>query len=484
MIRKGSVTTREIAALRARIVKVRHLSTSWERESLDSVDLQDVAKVKEAMSESYITVGRQAFVIAERAFWKGQFPVAGPDLSCRFNDLDFEPVNAVMLTPIAANNSQRPPRASRADYAPALRDFERAYALTQTPEANFYLGMIALRQGNLANARARFDQVCGTRTKIEHKLSISAAVFASITALLQGKLAEAAVALKRAKKTDPQDITFMKNQGYWCELQGELKQAVSWYRQAIEWEPQDGYALRRCLALEGTPVIELARPRDFHEKFAEIAAALRKAHGSKRAPKPLPPRQLDQIRLATRRDRGKGKSKSKSVELPESVKTILRHDRSFALWDDGRPLFRALIGAKSVVVSTNIDRLVRTDRWSPYAKAFKKLPARVPVWNEDRSLPACIPLRSSPGGEQLIFLYIGEPDDSGEYPIARYQEGELWVEESSLIHLIINEAMIKGIRFELGFDLDKLSAKASKRHAKHDERLSNHSLVQAIEEQT
>jgi predicted DNA-binding WGR domain protein len=481
---RGAANTlpREIAYLRTCLRKVRHLCTKWDRGLLDSVDLKDATKVNAVMAECHITIGRQAFFIAERAFWSDQPAAAdGPDLSCRFNDIDFELVNAAMATP----NTTRPRQAARAakvDYTQAVRHFERAYVLTKDPEANFYLGMIALRNGDLAKARSRFDQVRDARNtgprRDEHALYISAAVFASIARLLQGRLAEAVVAMKQAKRVDPQDITFMKNHGYLCELQGQDDKAVSWYRETLEWEPQDGYALRRLLPLEGAPVIDLKSPRDFHAKFAQIAVALQKAHGSKRAPKPMPAAMLDKIRLAKRR------GDDTSVSLPESVKTILRHDRNFALWDDDKPLLRVLMGPKRVAVSANIDRLVRTDRWSPCAKAFKKLPARVPVWNDDPNLPACIPLHANPRGEQLIFLYIGEPDDSGEYPIARYQEGELWVAEASLIHLIVNEAMYNRIRFKLGCDFDKLLAKAIKRNAKYNEDLSNHPSVQAIAEAT
>jgi len=414
-----------------------------------------------------LTLGRKAFLIAERVFWRQTSSENGPDLSCRFNELDFEPVNAAMAAPRKSR-----PRASRVDYAPAVRHFERAHALSDDPVALFYLGMIALRKGKPAEARTRFNQVSAapkTRERGRHSLRISAAVFASIATLLQEKLDQAVVAMKRASRVDPQDITMMKNQGYLCERQGERDQAVTWYQRALEWEPQDGYALRRLRALEGVPVIEIKTPGDFHVKFAEIAIGLRKIHGAKRVLKPLAASTLDKIRLSKRRG-----DESVTVSLPESVKTILRYDRNFALWHDGLPLLRALIGSKRVIASANIDRLVRTDRWTPYAKAFQKLPKAVAVWNDEPNLPACIPLHSNPKGEQLLFIYIGEHDASGEYPIARYQaEPELWVSEASLIHLIVSEAMNSGLRINLGCDFDKLLAKAQKRNARYEERLSD-----------
>jgi hypothetical protein len=152
------------------------------------------------------------------------------------------------------------------------------------------------------------------------------------------------------------------------------------------------------------------------------------------------------------------------------------------------PLLQAIVArlgsrspAKRVVPSFDIDRLVRTDKWTPYAKAFRKLPDGVPVWNDDPDLPACIPLHSNPRGEQLLFLYVGKPDEAGEYPIARYEsQPELWVAEASLIHLIVREATNAGVSIECAFDFEKLEKKATQRNAIYDESLSDGPLVQAI----
>ena len=475
---KPAAVAREIEHLRACLKRVRLQATRWDRDQLDSVNLKRSAETNEVLAQCHITLGREAFLIAERAFWKRPRVEDGPDLSCRFNDLDFEPVYKAMVAPAKITRRRMKP-ATRIDYSLAVRHFERAHVLSGYHEALFYLGMIALRNDDLTEARARFGEVSAarrTREQGRHKLRISVAVFASLVALLQGRLAEAESAMKRAHRVDTQDVTVFKNQGYLCERLGEPDKAAFWYRKALEWEPQDGYALRRLKPLEGAPVIELKRPSDFHEKFGEIARALQKTHGSKRAPKPLPEATIDQLRLPNRRVNGN------SVKLPESAKTILRYDRNFALWEGDAPLLRAMIGAKRAVRSANVDQLVRTDKWTPFAKAFKKLPARVPVWNDDPNLPACIPLHSNPKGEQLIFLYVGEPDETGEYPIARYQaEPELWVEEASLIHLVVSEAVSAGVRITCAFDFDKLRNRARKRNAKYDERLSDHPLVKAIE---
>ncbi|BFO30664.1 hypothetical protein KoxyNG13_011370 [Klebsiella pasteurii] len=36
-------------------------------------------------------------------------------------------------------------------------------------------------------------------------------------------------------------------------------------------------------------------------------------------------------------------------------------------------------------------------------------------------------------GDQGVFIYITERDENGEYPIARVDDQELWLSESSLI---------------------------------------------------
>jgi hypothetical protein len=296
--------------------------------------------------------------------------------------------------------------------------------------------------------------------------------------------------MKRARALDRQNLTVLRNEGYLYEQQGEPERALSCYREVLRCEPQDGYALRRRAAAEAQAgrtapsIIKLRKPSDFHAKFEQIASALCEIHGRKQARRPVPEVVLGKLRLAKRRVmRGKNARASVAVKLPESVKTILRHDRNFALWKGTRPLLHCIVqalGGRSPVPSLNIDLLVRNDKWSRLP-ALKKLPKHVPVWNDDADLPACIPLPAP--GEQLLFLYVGEADENGEYPIARYAgEPELWVAEASLIDLVVNEAMNTGVRIECAFEFETLQRSAQKRNAMHREQLSDHPLVKAIVE--
>ena len=121
------------------------------------------------------------------------------------------------------------------------------------------------------------------------------------------------------------------------------------------------------------------------------------------------------------------------------------------------------------------------DKWTHYAKAFKKLPESVPIWNDDPKLPAAIPLHSNPRGELFLFLYMGKADEEGEYPIARYgAQPEFWVAEASLIHLVVGVAIEAGVRIECAFDFETLAKKANKRNSIYDESLSDDPPVQAI----
>jgi tetratricopeptide (TPR) repeat protein len=461
------------------------------------------------MARCHVVLGKEAFLAAERRYWKHAPSADSPFLSARFGGEEpfFAPSQHAMDRAPAAK-----PRKSNANYATAISHFEKANALFPDPwhrltpknlhlagELNcdpcmpsFYLAVIALRNGDLPGARARFKKVwqapkirSGTDGAVTRgALHVNAATFEGVAAILQGRLDDAKTALAQARRVDPQHSSFLKNQGYLFEKLGEPKKAVAAYREALDWD-RDRYTTRRVALAEAqgamptARVIALRRPSDFHAKFAEIAAALRAIHKSKRAPQPLPEAAIAAVRLAARRE-----GATPTVRLPESVKTILRHDRNFALWPDHVPLLRSIVAAvrsKRAVLSADIDRLVRTDKWTPYAKAFKKLPARVPIWNDDPKLPACIPLHSHPHGEQLLFLYVGKADDHGEYPIARYEaQPELWVAEASLIHLIVSQAVEAGVRIECAFDFEKLSKKAERRNEIYDERPSDDPRVRAI----
>ena len=162
-----------------------------------------------------------------------------------------------------------------------------------------------------------------------------------------------------------------------------------------------------------------------------------------------------------------------SCPLPESAKAILRYDRNFRLFGPGAPLLRPLLARPGQVVpSADIDRIVRREAFHERARSlFARLPAGVPVWNDDRALPACIELARP--GDQRLFLYAGELDGEGEFPIARFDDEPcVWITEASLIHLVVDVAIESGVKIECSIDFEAQLKKAVRRHGKHQERWS------------
>jgi len=105
-----------------------------------------------------------------------------------------------------------------------------------------------------------------------------------------------------------------------------------------------------------------------------------------------------------------------------------------------------------------------------------KLPASKSVWNDDPTLPACIAL-SNPG-VQRVFLYMGTPDEDGEYPVARADDQpENWISAASLVdHILEAAGAIVHCTVKVGARLDR----ARKRNRQHHEALSKHVDVEAL----
>jgi hypothetical protein len=83
---------------------------------------------------------------------------------------------------------------------------------------------------------------------------------------------------------------------------------------------------------------------------------------------------------------------------------------------------------------------------------------------------------------QNLFLYMGVPDDKGEYPLARFDDQpELWVSEASLVHYVVH--MAEEV-VDCAFDFGPFLARAKKRNRKHRETFSKHSKVATILERT
>jgi len=105
-----------------------------------------------------------------------------------------------------------------------------------------------------------------------------------------------------------------------------------------------------------------------------------------------------------------------------------------------------------------------------------KLPASKSVWNDDPTLPACIAL-SNPG-VQRVFLYMGTPDEDGEYPVARADDQpENWISAASLVdHILEAAGAIVHCTVKVGARLDR----ARKRNRQHHEALSKHVDVETL----
>lgn len=165
---------------------------------------------------------------------------------------------------------------------------------------------------------------------------------------------------------------------------------------------------------------------DFYNPELKILEAL----NENKNPEPLPEEEISKIRLAKYRDN------SETVELPESLKTILRYDKNFTVWDE--PLLKHFfenMNDEKVVLSKSISRVLREE--TPFGESLSKLPKEIPIWNDKKPMPALIELYSP--GDQGVYLYIGN-EENGEYPIARFDdEPAVWISASSLIQELITD---------------------------------------------
>lgn len=246
-------------------------------------------------------------------------------------------------------------------------------------------------------------------------------------------------AAKDALRIDSQRGDSPTDRGFIAELDGDREAAIAAYLDRLEtsldiWRNYSAFRLKRLnvSAKELAPIkaqrdaarnagkIVISSTRDFHAKFNELADAIREDQKSSAPRRPMTDAEMTELRLPTLRH-----GSSPLVAVPRSMATILKYDRDFRLFAGAQPL---LSPGKPV----EIEKLVRKD--------FRiKLAANKPVWNDDPTLPACIGL-SNPG-DQRVFLYMGTPDEEGEYPVARYDDQpEVWISAASLIHHVLEAA--------------------------------------------
>jgi hypothetical protein len=219
-------------------------------------------------------------------------------------------------------------------------------------------------------------------------------------------------------------------------------------------------------AKKGDAKITIASIDDFHTRFADIAAAIRKKRGITQKPTPMSDAAIAKLHLPTSR-----RSAKPTVPVPKSVRTILRTDKNFCLWKNATPLLAAM---KPVDVEKLVRKALRGEDTG--LGPLARLPASVPVWTEAPQMPACIWLANA--GDQELFLYMGVADADGEYPVARFDDQpELWISDASLVHYILGAAK-DVVRCKI--DLEKAKKAAQKRNARYREGWSAHPKVRAV----
>jgi hypothetical protein len=284
---------------------------------------------------------------------------------------------------------------------------------------------------------------------------------------------------------------FSTLKGLRAELLGEDETAIRDYLEALHWgkkvPPWLAYAKLRLRGMEarlGKPAVarlkkavsdeqEQTRTRkivlksieEFHARFSDIAAAVRQYQGITTKPVPMSDEEIAKLRLPSLRG-----AASPTVPVPRSVRTILRTDRNFCLWEGAAPLLAAM---KPVNVEKLVRRALRGEDTG--LGPLARLPATVPVWTDAPDMPACIKL-SSPG-DQALLLYMGVPDADGEYPVARFDDQpELWISNASLVHYVLDAA-----KDVVSCKIDHVKAKkdAQKRNARYREGWSEHPTLKA-----
>lgn len=421
-----------------------------------------------ARAAAVYQIAVKLFVKAEREYWKHHDPGDVPDQSM-MNDA-FEPTNAAF---VRASKTRVPAKTRKqaVDYS-AARELLEPYlvkgALGQKlgigdsldHDVPVLLGTIALREGRFLDA----IQILESGGADSRARGVRATAYLAL-----GKRDEA----KEVLRGDPRLFPVPTDHGFIAELDGDREAAIAWYVEALDakldiWRNYAAYRLKR---LQVTPArikalreealragkIVVASEQDFHAKFAQIADAVR-AHEKIETPrKPMTDTEIEALRLPTLR-----RGTSPLVPVPPSLATILRYDRDFRLFAGALPLF-------TPGKPTDIDKLVRRD-------LRIKLPANKPVWNDDPKLPACIGL-SNPG-DQRVFLYMGTPDESGEYPVARYDDQpEIWLSAASLAHHVL-DALSAYVHCTIDFKA-KLE-RAKKRNRQYREVLSKHVNIDAL----
>jgi tetratricopeptide (TPR) repeat protein len=213
-------------------------------------------------------------------------------------------------------------------------------------------------------------------------------------------------------------------------------------------------------------VIPIGSAKDFYEKFASIAESFAAIKQKATKRKPLSNGKVSSLTFALfRGERG-------DVPAPESLKSILRGDSQFSLWGNPKIFQTILRAMKAGCVPSQTVSQALLD--SMQARDRKRMPPDVSLWNDGPSMPALIELDTN--GGQRAYFYMAEPDEDGEYPIARFDdEPTVWIAHASLIHAVVEYAKSEGVCIECTIDFEAALEQAKKRNRRFEEKegLSN-----------
>ncbi|MEB4676675.1 DUF5066 family protein [Enterobacteriaceae bacterium G50] len=147
-------------------------------------------------------------------------------------------------------------------------------------------------------------------------------------------------------------------------------------------------------------------------------------------PNPMSQEEVNRLRVRKYRD----PQNNETTELPESLKALLAYDRDL-ISPNNQKIFSSLLrrlDENGVIHSDSPDSDAYYGNYMD--QSGKSMEEFAPIWANDACLPALI--RIIHPGDQGIFIYVSERDDAGEYPIARVEGFEFWMEESSLIEYL------------------------------------------------
>jgi hypothetical protein len=126
-------------------------------------------------------------------------------------------------------------------------------------------------------------------------------------------------------------------------------------------------------------------------------------------------------------------SATETVPLPPSLQALLCYDQDLML-RAGHAFFEHLFASLDgqVVQSQTINEVLK----HRFGAAFNKDGSM--SWTDGPDMPALLEFPHS--GDQRVFMYIGIPDDEGEYPMVRFDDQpEVWMTAGLLLDELLAE---------------------------------------------